>query len=114
MRWTGYLNFNHANVRSIISGGTNLSGRIYIQRLSSKHGNYTGSKIALYGSDGTAIDTSTTFDLGQGKWINLNSSVVSKIQSGAITYFYIKWDSNDASRYMRFETNAKLEITYTK
>lgn len=113
-RWTGYMNFNHANVRSIISGGTNLSGRIYIQRLSSKHGNYTGSKIALYGSDGTAIDTSTTFDLGQGKWINLNSSVVSKIQSGAITYFYVKWDSNDASRYMRFETNAKLEITYTK
>ena len=79
MRWTGYLNFNHANVRSIISGGTNLSGRIYI-----------GSKIALYGSDGTAIDTSTTFDLGQGKWITLSSSVVSKIQSGAITYFYIK------------------------
>lgn len=113
-RWTGYMNFDHGNVRSIISGGTNLSGRIYIQRLSSKHGNYTGSKIALYGSDGTAIDTSTTFDLGQGKWINLSSSVVSKIQSGAITYFYIKWDSNDASRYMRFETNAKLEITYTK
>lgn len=113
-RWTGYMNFDHGNVRSIISGGTNLSGRIYIQRLSSKHGNYTGSKIALYGSDGTAIDTSTTFDLGQGKWITLSSSVVSKIQSGAITYFYIKWDSNDASRYMRFETNAKLEITYTK
>ena len=36
-RWTGYLNFNHSNVRSIISGGTNYSGRIYIQRLSSRH-----------------------------------------------------------------------------
>ena len=113
-RWQGFLNFNHSNVRSIISGGTNYSGRIYIQRLSSRHGNSSGSKIALYGSDGTTINTTETFSLGEGKWISLSTDVIQKIANGVITSFYVKWDSSDASRYIRFETNAKLEITYTK
>ena len=113
-RWKGVLNFDHGNVRNIISGGTNYSGRIYIQRLSSRHGNSSGSKIALYGSDGTTVNTTETFSLGEGKWISLSTDVVQKIANGIITSFYVKWDSSDASRYIRFETNAKLEITYTK
>ncbi len=55
-----------------------------------------------------------TFSLGEGKWISLSTDVIQKIANGIITSFYVKWDSSDASRYIRFETNAKLEITYTK
>ncbi|MGL5641317.1 MAG: hypothetical protein ACRDDM_03560 [Paraclostridium sp.] len=46
--------------------------------------------------------------------MNLNNSIISKIQSGAIKYFYLKSDSNNASTYFKCESNAKIEITYTK
>ncbi|GAA0703225.1 hypothetical protein GCM10008904_10120 [Paraclostridium ghonii] len=114
-RWTGYMqmadSFNE--IQNTISGGTNLSGRIYIQRRTSS-GNSTGSKLCLYASDGTTITTSTNIDQGQGVWVNLNSSIISKIQSGAIKYFYLKADSNNAATYFKCESNAKIEITYTK
>lgn len=114
-RWTGYMqiadSFNE--IQNTISGGTNLYGRIYIQRRTSS-GNSTGSKLCLYASDGTTITTSTNIDQGQGVWVNLNSSIISKIQSGAIKYFYLKADSNNAATYFKCESNAKIEITYTK
>lgn len=114
-RWTGYMKMTDAfsAIRSELSGATNLSGRIYVERKTSS-GNSVGSKLCLYGSDGTTITTSTNIDRGQGVWVNLSSSIVSKIQSGAIKYFYLKSDSNNASTYFKCESNAKIEITYTK
>lgn len=114
-RWTGYMQFTDsmASIRDAISGATNLSGRIYIQRRSTS-GNSTGSKLCLYGSDGTAITTSTSINRGQGVWVSLSSAVVSKIQSGAIKYFYLKADSNNTATYFKCESNPKIEITYTK
>ena len=113
-RWTGYMQFTDgmSAIRSIISGGTNLSGRIYVQRTSSS-GNSTGSKLCLYASDGTLITNSTTINRGQGVWVNLSSAIIQKIQSGAITYFYLKADSNNDSTYFKCQSNAKIEITYT-
>ena len=92
--------------------GTNLSGRIYVQRTSSS-GNSTGSKLCLYASDGTLITNSTSINRGQGVWVSLSSAVIQKIQSGAITYFYLKADSNNNSTYFKCQSNAKIEITYT-
>lgn len=114
-RWTGYMQMadGFSEIRNAISGGTNLSGRIYIQRRTSS-GNSTGSKLCLYASDGTTITTNTNIDRGEGVWVNLNNSIISKIQSGAIKYFYLKSDSNNASTYFKCESNAKIEITYTK
>lgn len=114
-RWTGYMQMSDgfASIRNTISGGTNLSGRIYIQRRTSS-GNSIGSKLCLYGSDGTLITNSTSIDRGQGVWVFLSSSVIQKIQSGAIKYFYLRADSNNASTYFKCESNAKIEITYTK
>lgn len=114
-RWTGYIQMTDsmASIRSAISGGTNLSGRIYIQRTSSS-GNSTGSKLCLYASDGTLITNSTTINRSQGVWVSLSSSIIQKIQSGAITYFYLKADANNTSTYFKCESNAKIEITYTK
>ena len=114
-RWTGYMQFTDgmAAIRSAISGGTNLSGRLYVQRRTSS-GNSTGSKLCLYASDGTLITNSTTINRGQGVWVNLSSAIISKIASGAITYFYLKADSNNTATYFKCESNAKIEITYTK
>ena len=114
-RWTGYIQMtdDFADIRNTISGATNLSGRIYIQRTSSS-GNSTGSKLCLYGSDGTLITNSTSINRGQGVWVSLTSSIIQKIQSGAIRYFYLKADANNASTYFKCERNCKIEITYTK
>lgn len=114
-RWTGYMQMTDgmAGIRNTISGGTNLSGRIYVQRTSSS-GNSTGSKLCLYASDGTLITNSTSINRSQGVWVSLSSSIIQKIQSGAITYFYLKADSNNTATYFKCESNAKIEITYTK
>ena len=114
-RWTGYIQMTDgmASIRNTISGGTNLSGRIYVQRTSSS-GNSTGSKLCLYASDGTLITNSTSINRSQGVWVSLSSSIIQKIQSGAITYFYLKADSNNTATYFKCESNAKIEITYTK
>ena len=114
-RWTGYMQFTDGMdaIRSAISGGTNLSGRIYVQRTSSS-GNSTGSKLCLYASDGTLITNSTSINRSQGVWVSLSSSIIQKIQSGAIKYFYLKADSNNTATYFKCESNAKIEITYTK
>ncbi len=114
-RWTGYMQFTDSMsaIRNAISGGTNLSGRLYVQRRTSS-GNSTGSKLCLYASDGTLITNSTTINRGQGVWVNLSSAIISKIASGAITYFYLKADANNAATYFKCESNPKIEITYTK
>lgn len=110
-RWTGYVKFNDSAIRSTLSGATNLSGRLYLQRQNTSHGATTGT-LKLYGSDGTAIDTATSFTRGQGSWISLSSTIVSKIQSGAIKYFYVKADTSSQATYIKFESNVVLEITY--
>lgn len=114
-RWTGYMQMtdDFSEIRNTISGGTNLSGRIYVQRTSSS-GNSTGSKLCLYGSDGTLITNSTSINRSQGVWVSLSSSIIQKIQSGAIRYFYLKADSNNKATYFKCERNCKIEITYTK
>ena len=114
-RWTGYMQMtdDFAAIRNTISGGTNLSGRIYVQRTSSS-GNSTGSKLCLYASDGTLITNSTSINRSQGVWVSLSSSIIQKIQSGVIKYFYLKADSNNTATYFKCESNAKIEITYTK
>lgn len=114
-RWTGYMQFTDgmAAIRSAISGGTNFSGRLYVQRRTSS-GNSTGSKLCLYASDGTLITNSTSINRGQGVWVSLSSAIISKIASGAITYFYLKADANNTATFFKCEANPKIEITYTK
>ena len=101
-RWTGYMQMtdDFAAIRNTISGGTNLSGRIYVQRTSSS-GNSTGSKLCLYASDGTLITNSTSINRSQGVWVSLSSSIIQKIQSGVIKYFYLKADSNNTATYFK-------------
>ena len=113
-RWTGYMQMTDdmLAIRNTIAGGTNLSGRIYVQRTSSS-GLASGSKLCLYASDGTAITTTTTINRSQGVWVPLSSAIVEKIKNGSITYFYLKADADNQSTFFKCESNAKIEITYT-
>lgn len=113
-RWWSEIGFDYNNIKNIISGATNYSGRLYVKRSNTSHGQSTGSKIALYAQDGTAIDTTTTFSRGEGKWITIPGAIIQKIANGTCKYFYCKWDSNDSSRYIIFDPVFKLEISYTK
>ena len=113
-RWTGYMQMTDdmLAIRNTIAGGTNLSGRIYVQRTSSS-GLASGSKLCLYASDGTAITTTTNINRSQGVWVPLSSAIVEKIKNGSITYFYLKADADNQSTFFKCESNAKIEITYT-
>lgn len=113
-RWWSEIGFDYNNIKNIISGATNYSGRLYVKRSNTSHGQSTGSKIALYAQDGTAINTTTTFKRGEGKWINIDGKIIEKIANGTCKYFYVKWDDNDSSRYIIFDPVFKLEISYTK
>jgi phage minor structural protein len=114
-RWTGYIQMadGMAGIKNAISGGSNYSGRIYIQRTSSG-GLASGSKLCLYASDGTAITTSTSISRGEGVWVSLSSSIITKIANGTITYFYLQANTNNTATYIKCESNCKIEITYTK
>ena len=113
-RWWSEIGFDYNNIKNIISGATNYSGRLYVKRSNTSHGQSTGSKIALYAQDGTAINTTTTFSRGEAKWITIPGDIIKKIANGTCKYFYVKWDNNDSSRYIIFDPVFKLEITYTK
>ena len=113
-RWWSEIGFDYNNIKNIISGATNYSGRLYVKRSNTSHGQSTGSKIALYAQDGTAINTTETFKRGEGKWITIPGAIIQKIANGTCKYFYVKWDANDSSRYIVFDPVFKLEITYTK
>lgn len=112
-RWTGYMKMtdDFGAIRNELSGATNLSGRLYVQRKTSS-GNATGSKLCLYGSDNVAITTTQTINRGQGVWVTLSSAVVEKIKNGTIKYFYLKADSNNTATYFKCESNAKIELSY--
>ena len=113
-RWWSEIGFDYNNIKNIISGATNYSGRLYVKRSNTSHGQSTGSKIALYAQDGTAINTTETFKRGEGKWITIPGAIIQKIANGSCKYFYCKWDANDSSRYIIFDPVFKLEITYVK
>lgn len=112
-RWTGYLQMTDgmASIKNAISGSTNLSGRVYVQRKTSS-GAGTGT-CCMYASDGTHI-ANISMARGAGAWFTLSSAVVAKIMSGTITYFYLKNDADNINTYMKMETLGKIEITYTK
>lgn len=112
-RWTGYLQMtdNMAAIKNAISGSTNLSGRVYVQRKTSS-GAATGT-CCMYASDGTHI-ANISMARGAGAWFTLSSAVVTKIMNGSITYFYLKNDNNNINTYMKMETLGKIELTYTK
>lgn len=82
-----------------------ISAQIYLQRQSSKHGN-TNAKIKIEGTD------VGTLALGEGKWFNVPSNVITGLKEGRLVSIELNGTGNDY--YCRFEKNVILKVTGTK
>ena len=82
-----------------------ISAQIYLQRQSSKHGN-TNAKIKIEGTD------VGTLALGEGKWFNVPSNVITGLKNGSLVSIELNGTGNDY--YCRFEKNVILKVTGTK
>ena len=82
-----------------------ISAQIYLQRQSSKHGN-TNAKIKIEGTD------VGTLALGEGKWFNVPSNVITGLKEGTLVSIELNGTGNDY--YCRFEKNVILKVTGTK
>ena len=88
-----------------LNKATGISAQIYLQRQSSKHGN-TNAKIKIEGTD------VGTLALGEGKWFNVPSNVITGLKDGTLVSIELNGTGNDY--YCRFEKNVILRVTGTK
>ena len=82
-----------------------ISAQIYLQRQSSKHGN-TNAKIKIEGTD------VGTLALGEGKWFNVPSNVITGLKNGSLVSIELNGTGNDY--FCKFEKNVILKVTGTK
>ena len=82
-----------------------ISAQIYLQRQSSKHGN-TNAKIKIEGTD------VGTLALGEGKWFNVPSNVITGLKEGTLVSIELNGTGNDY--FCKFEKNVILKVTGTK
>lgn len=101
--WTGYIYFGSAP-QSFLSGGSNSSAQIYLQRRGTAHGYYSAVPVIIAGTNVGSLS------IGEGKWFSLPSSALSAIASGNPVTLTGKGNS----QYIKFESNANVRITTTK
>lgn len=88
-----------------LNKASGISAQIYLQRQSSKHGK-TNAKIKIEGTD------VGTLALGEGKWFNVPSNVITGLKDGTLVSIELNGTGNDY--YCRFEKNVILKVTGTK
>ena len=93
------------SLKNWLSKASRISAQIYLQRQSSKHGN-TNAKIKIEGTD------VGTLALGEGKWFNVPSNVITGLKEGKLVSIELNGTGNDY--YCRFEKNVILKVTGTK
>lgn len=101
--WTGYIYFGSAP-QSFLSGGSNSSAQIYLQRRGTAHGYYSAVPVIIAGTNVGSLS------IGEGKWFSLPSSALSAIASGNPVTLTGKGNS----QYIKFESNSSVRITTTK
>ena len=97
--------FFGADLGRWLDKATGISAQIYLQRQSSKHGN-TNAKIKIEGTD------VGTLALGEGKWFNVPSSVITGLKEGTLVSIELNGTGNDY--FCKFEKNVILKVTGTK
>lgn len=88
-----------------LNKASGISAQIYLQRQSFKHGN-TNAKIKIEGTD------VGTLALGEGKWFNVPSNVITGLKDGTLVSIELNGTGNDY--FCRFEKNVILRVTGTK
>ncbi len=121
--------FPLSSIKNDLEGAQIESVSLYLKRHDTVHGEancYTCIKTHNYstpptrwenGTDSGAADSGTpTFARGEGKWVDLLSTVGEKLRDGSIKGICLDADSDyTLSRYGRFErSSVKLRITYSK
>ena len=102
--YRGNIFFSNS-LKNWLSKASGISAQIYLQRQSSKHGN-TNAKIKIEGTD------VGTLALGEGKWFNVPSNVITGLKNGSLVSIELNGTGNDY--YCRFEKNVILKVTATK
>lgn len=118
---------NNAIQKAISTDAVIIKAELYIQRTASNHGTslaYAGVKYALLSSPppmftGSGMKDAAvsvpTLNIGEGKWITLNDSVITHIKNGSEICFVLSsgndYKLNKYIRYSRYAT--KLRITYS-
>ena len=121
------LLFPYASIQTALAGATIEKVELYLKRLSSSHGastayacikmhNYSAKRTAWDGTDlGNADSGSPSFTRGQARWIELKTFVGEKLRDGTIKGLCLDADTNyDLSRYIKYDDNIQLRITYSK
>ena len=102
--YRGNIFFSNS-LKNWLKKASGISAQIYLQRQSSKHGN-TNAKIKIEGTD------VGTLALGEGKWFNVPSNVITGLKDGSLVSIELNGTGNDY--YCRFEKNVILKVTATK
>ena len=88
---------------NLIKNGSKVSVSLYMERVTTAHGNSTAS-ICI---DGTTVGS---LDKGAGSWFSLPSTAIQKIKNGANT---IEINGKGNEYYCKFARNMKVRITAT-
>jgi len=125
--WSGFgtyrgLWFIDSNMASTLSGKTIKKMRIYVTRTNS--GGYSSPVTVYFRAHGYASQPSgvpslggvsygVTFKWGEGKWVNIPSSMWSGFTNGTFKGFGIYVSGSGLDKYYaRFDTSCKVEVTY--
>lgn len=124
--WGGFgvyrgLWFIDPAMATTLSGKTIKKMRIYVTRTSS--GGYSDTVNVAFRAHGYAsapsgvpslggVSYSVGFKWGQGKWVNIPSSMWNGFTNGTFKGFGIYVSGGGAGDYARFGTSCKVEVTY--
>ncbi|MED3976197.1 carbohydrate binding domain-containing protein [Priestia megaterium] len=113
--------FLGSSLSDTLKGKTIKSMRVYVKRTSS--GGNSGSVTCYFRSHNYTSQpsgkptlgskyTTSTFKWGEGKWINIPSSMWADFTSGTAKGIGIWIDSTSNNNYARFGTSIQVEVTY--
>lgn len=116
-KYTGYARFY--GVSAWCSGASNISMRLFVQRLQTSHGKGSGARPCLLLPDGTewawSVGLARNGNMPTSTWITLPPALVSFLAAGGNnlgeTLTFYASSTND---YIQYATNMVLEITATK
>ena len=101
--WVGHVNFGTAG-QAFLAGGSNSSGKIYLQRRNTSHGYNSAVPVIINGSNVGSLNR------GEGKWFTLPASAITQIANGQDVLLNGKGNA----QYIKFESNSVVTLTTTK